>query len=374
MENTPFLIFCLLSASNVSLKGSNDFFKDYIDLKNTFSIKGIFVWIIIFYHYSHYEWRKKYIFEIIVDYVGQKMVSMFLFYSGYGIYESVKKKGNKYAKSLLIKSLIILIKSELIILIFGLRCIIYRKEVSLKKFILTIFFKTSIGNSYWFAYTIILYYFYAYLSFVFIKNKKYNFVGIIIISVICYAHGYFTYFYYLQKSISIDNTLPFILGFIYSLVRNFTDKYIMKYDFSYFATYILISLIYYYFYIHKEENIFMRIFLNGTFSILVILTTMKMRFDNEILKFLNVHSYSIYLLQKAVLLTFYEEKYLKKHECIKIFIEIILIIFIATTFDHYTAFIDKYFKKVDNRLLNVKSNVKLVKDDESSKNAIEVKK
>ena len=88
---------------------------------------------------------------------------------------------------------------------------------------------------------------------------------------------------------------------------------------------------------------------------------------------MNVHSYSIYLLQKAVLLTFYEENYLKKHECIKIFIEIILIIFIATTFDHYTDFIDKYFKRVDNRL-DVKSNVKLVKDDESPKNTIEVKK
>ena len=102
--------------------------------------------------------------------------------------------------------------------------------------------------------------------------------------MICYAHGYFTYFYYLQKNISIDNILPFILK-LYSLVRNFTDKYIMKYGFSYFATYTLISLIYYYFYIHKKVNIFMSIFMNGTFSILVILTTMKVRFDNEILKF-----------------------------------------------------------------------------------------
>ena len=371
MENTPFLIFCLLSASNASLKGSNDFFKDYIDLKNTFSIKGIFVWIIIFYHYAHYEWRRKYLFEIIVDNIGQKMVSMFLFYSGYGIYESFKKKGNKYAKSLLIKSVVILIKSELIILIYAIRCIIYRKEVSLKTFIYTIFFKSSIGNSYWFAYTIILYYFYAYLAFLPIKNKKYYFAGIINITVICCVHGYFTYFYYLQKKISIDNTLPFILGFIYSLVRNITDKYIMMYDFTYFGYYTLTSLIYYYFYTHKKKNIFMRIFMNGTFSILVILTTMKVRFNNEILKFLNVHSYSIYLLQKAVLLTFYEENYLKKHECIKIFIEIILIIFIATAFDHSTTFIDKYFKRVDNRLV-VKSNEKLVKDD-SSKNNIVVK-
>ena len=367
----PFLIFSLLSINNISLKGQNDFFTDYIELKNTFSIKGIFVWLIIFYHYSHYEWRRKYIFEIIADYIGQKMVSMFLFYSGYGIYESIKKKGNKYTKSLITKSLIIFIKSELIILIFALRCIIYKKEVTLKTFILTIFFKSSIGNSYWFAYTIILYYFYAYLSFAFIENKKYNFLGIIFLTIICYIHGYFTYFYYLKKKISIDNTLPFIFGFYYSLIRKHTDKFIMKYDFSYYGIYTLIILIYYYFCIHQKANIFMRILMNGTFSIIVILTSMKVRFNNEILKFLNAHSYSIYLLQKAVLLTFYEEKYLKKHECIKIFIEIILILFIATTFDHSTSFIDKYFKRVDNRI-EVKSNVKLVED--SNKINILVKK
>ena len=51
MENVPFLVLCLLSINNISLKGNNDFFKDYIDLKNTFSVKGIFVWMIIFFHY-----------------------------------------------------------------------------------------------------------------------------------------------------------------------------------------------------------------------------------------------------------------------------------------------------------------------------------
>ena len=46
MENIPFLIFSLLSINNASLKGHNDYFSDYIDLNNTFSVKGIFVWII----------------------------------------------------------------------------------------------------------------------------------------------------------------------------------------------------------------------------------------------------------------------------------------------------------------------------------------
>jgi peptidoglycan/LPS O-acetylase OafA/YrhL len=276
---------------------------------------------------------------------------MFLFYSGYGIYESIKKKGNKYSKSLLIKSLIIFIKSQLIILIFALRCIIYKKKITFKKYALAVFLYSSIGNSNWFAYTIILFYIYAFLSFVFIKNKKYNYLGIIFITILCYLHGNFTYFYYYKrKRYAVDNILPFILGFSYSEIRKFTDKYIMKCDFSYFGILFSFSLIYCYFYINRNISIFMHILMNGTFCIILVLVNMKVKFDNDFLKFLNVHSYSIYLLQKVIFAIFCEKKYLEGYECLRIFLQFSLIILIAITFDYSTSFIDKYFKRVDNRL------------------------
>ena len=361
MESIPFLVFSLLSINNVSLKGHNDFFTDYIELKNTFSVKGIFVWVIFFRHYTqYYKWKSLYTYKIILNCLDQTIVSMFLFYSGYGIYESIKKKGNKYSKSLLTKSLILFIKSELIILIFALRNIIYKKEITLKKYILTAFFYSSIGNSNWFAYTIILYYIYAFLSFAFIENKNYNYLGIIFITIICYLHGYFTYFYfYKSKVCAVDNTLSFILGFCYSGIRKYTDKYIMKYDFSYFGILTFFSLIYCYFYISKNKSIFMHNYINGSFSIIVVLVNMKVKFDNEFLKFLNAHSYSIYLLQRVILAIFYEKKYLENYECLRIFLQFILIILIATTFDYSTSFIDKYYKRVDKRL-EPKKHIELV--------------
>jgi len=369
MENIPFLIFSLLSINNASLKGHNDFFKDYIDLKNTFSVKGIFVWLIFLRHYIQYYKRKnRYTYETILVCFGQKIVSMFLFYSGYGIYESFKKKGNKYSKSLLTKSLIIFIKSELIILIFVLKCIIYKNRINLKNYILAAFFYTSIGNSNWFAYTIILFYIYASLSFVFIKNKKYNYLGIIFITILCFLHGNFTYFIYLKKlRFAVDNILPFILGFYYSWIRKYTDKYIMKYDFSYFTILSSFILIFCFFYINKDISIFMHILMNGTFSIIVVLVNMKVKFDNEFLKFLNVHSYSIYLLQRVILGIFSEKKYLEQYECLRILLQFGLIILITTTFDYSTSFIDKYFKRVDNRL-ELKKHIELV--GESNRNII----
>lgn len=366
MENVPFFIFSLLSFNNVSLKGYNDFFKDYIDLKNTFSVKGIFVWMIIFYHYEiYYKRKKRSLYEQILDFVGQKVVTMFLFYSGYGIYESIKKKGYKYCKTLLKKSLIIFIKSELIILIFLLRVFIYKKQITLKKFLLTIIFKASIGNSNWYAFTIMLFYIYSFLAFGFIKKKKYNFLGLIIIVILCSLHGYFSYYYYYYHIMhGADNTLAFILGVLYSSIRKYTDKYIMKYDFVYFGVFVIFYFIFYFFYINRGINVLMHNCMNGTFGLIMILITMKVKFDNEFLRFLNIHSYSIYFLQKVVLRTFFEQKYLIKYEFLRILLQIVLIIFIATTFDYSTSFIDKYFKRVDHRL-EIKENIKLVEESQA---------
>jgi hypothetical protein len=54
MEDLLFLLFCLISSIGINIKGSNTFFSDYMELKNTSNIKGIFVWMIIFSHNTQY--------------------------------------------------------------------------------------------------------------------------------------------------------------------------------------------------------------------------------------------------------------------------------------------------------------------------------
>ena len=358
MEDIAFLVLCLLTINNVSYKGSNDFFYDYIELKNTNPIKGIFVWMIILYHYIHYYSREKYkyIYEEILNDFGQKVVTMFLFYSGFGLYESIKKKGNKYVKTLLIKALILFIKTQLILLVFLLRNIIYKMKTTLKQYLLSVIFYESLGNSKWFALTIIVYYIYTYIAFIFIKNKKLFFLGIINISIICCLHGYFVYnYYYPGKKICADNTLSFILGFCYSFSKKYIDKIMMRNDSSYFGIFFIFIVTYYYLYI-QPSSIFKSIYINGIFGIITVFVSMKIRFNNEFLNFLNSHSYSIYLLQKVVLSTFYNKKYLENYGFMKIFIQFTLILYIATTFDKYTTFIDKFFKR--NNKICIKREIK----------------
>lgn len=337
-----FLIFCLLSIINIKIKGIDDFFYDYMDLKNTSSIKGIFVWLIIFHHKKEYGMKKNYIFDKITAYFGQKLVSMFLFYSGFGIYFSVKKKGINYVKTLPQKAIIIFIKSQIIILMFLITNIFLLKhKISFKLYLFAIIFKSSLGNSFWFAFTIIILYFYAYLSFRFVGTKI--FIGIFIINSICILHIILVYnFYYPKMIIAVDTVLCFVFGFYYSLLKPFLDKILMKNDIIYFFIISFFIFAYYKFFI--RENVISFSISNTLFSFIVTFITMKVQFNNEILKFLNSHSYSIYLLQRLIFMTVFEKKIFKDNEFIQLSFEFTSIFFLSSAFDKYSIIIDKFFK------------------------------
>ena len=265
---------------------------------------------------------------------------MFLFYSCFGIYESKKKKGFNYSQTLLYKAIILFIKSQIIILIYLAENIfILKNRITLKRYILSIIFKTGLGNSFWFAFTIIIFYIYCYLSFNFCKNF---YLGLIIINFICLIHIYLVYNFYFQHwIIPVQTVLCFLFGFYYSLFHQYSDKVIMKNDIFYFAA-LSISIYFYYEFTHPF-TIIIRSIRNLLFTVIVLLISMKVRLKNNFLYFLNSHSYSIYLLQRLIMIIVHKKKLLIKYNFIRISFEFTSIFFIACLFDKYTLFIDKIF-------------------------------
>lgn len=344
-----FFILCFLSLYNLKIKGINQFFYDYLNLENTNSIKGIFVWLIIFCHKSQYGVNKKYLFLKIIGHLGQKVVSMFFFYSGFGISESLKKKGFIYAKKLPKKSLILFIKYQIILLIYlTVNIFILKKKITFKTFILSVFFKYSLGNSNWFAFTIILFYNYSYLSFRCNNNNIY--VGMIINSFICILHCIFVYnYFYPGKVYAIDTNFCFIIGLYFSCAKLFLNKLIMKNDICYFSTTSIIIFIYYIF--HRFNNLIYISIRNSLFSLIIILISIKVKFNNEFLVLINSHSFSIYLLQRLVFWIDFRKKIFENSDFIQISFEFTSILCIASLFDKYTYFIDNFFNKKHNILI-----------------------
>ena len=346
MEDLKFLILIILSMINIDIKGLNKYYMDYMDIKYTNSIKGVFVWIIILQHYrSYYTINIKYIYHRILNNLGQKMVSLFLFYSGYGIYESLKKEGIEYSKKLPIKALIFYIKFQLILLIFLLNYIILGVRIKLKKYVLSMFFISDIGNSNWFAFTIIVFYIYCFLSFRLINNNNYNFLGIIFITIICAFHLHLVYkYFYPNKLYSIDNTLCFLLGFYYSFLKKYIDIILMKNDCFYYSILAFFTSLFYYFN-KKLYNIYDFLIMNGIFSLIIVFISMKIRVNNDFLLMLNSHSYSIYLSQRIIMIFIKNKNYFEYNEFLRFFIEFCAILSLSNIFDKYTIIIDKIIKK-----------------------------
>lgn len=80
----------------------------------------------------------------------------------------------------------------------------------------------------------------------------------------------------------------------------------MKNDIIYFGFLSITILLYYHFY--KLKSLIYNSILNVLFAFLIILLSMKVKFNNNFLKFLNLHSFSIYLLQKLVMIPVYKKK------------------------------------------------------------------
>ena len=105
------------------------------------------------------------------------------------------------------------------------------------------------------------------------------------------------------------------------------------------------------FIIDKVINISIK---NVLFALLVVLISIKVQFNNVFLKFLNSHSYSIYLLQRLVMWIVYRKRIFKNNNFIQISFEFTSIFFIASLFDKYTIFIDLFFKRNKTTLKNDK--------------------
>ena len=133
----------------------------------------------------------------------------------------------------------------------------------------------------------------------------------------------------------------------------------MKNDIRYLVAVSAIICIYYNF--NNTRTIIKRSFWNLSFALLVILISMKIRIKNEFLKFLNDHSYSIYLFQRLIFIIVQQKKLFINNNILRISFKFSFIFFIVSLFDKYTIFIDKYFKRTSFQLRqNSDKNIKRI--------------
>lgn len=277
----------------------NGIFNDYMSLEKTTSIKGIFILIVFVNHAVSYLTLNDTILDksynmLIGNFVGQSMVSLFLFYSGYGVILSIDKKGRDYIKSIPTKRFLkVLLHFDIAVLLFLVLSVALGKEITFVKVLLSFVGWDSLGNSNWYIFDILTLYLITYISFIIARNNK--FVGLVINFVLC---AVFVIAMHEVKDLWwYDTIMCYPVGMLFYVIKPYFDEIIKKNKVYYWVSLIaLVGALGVC--IMLSSNMFVLFVKHIVFAMVVVVATMKFSINNKILNFLGTHLFSIYILER----------------------------------------------------------------------------
>ncbi len=280
------------------------FFKDECLSKHVSdSIKGFFIWLVFLSHFSGYVQYSSAIDvygKKISLIFGQMIVSMFLFYSGYGICESIKKKGNAYVKALpknrILKTFFHFNIAVLIFLVIQL-CI--GNRYSLSHIILGFIGWEAFGNSNWYIFVILVLYFITYVSFVCFKDSPVK-AGILttMLTAVLVVFLYFT-----RWSWWYDTALCYLFGMFVSIYKDKFISVITKNNLVWLLCLIaslgLFAALYWCTLpISYKLILLLKLLAAPVFCLIVTILLTKVKISNKFLSYCGQHLFEIYILQR----------------------------------------------------------------------------
>lgn len=293
------LVFLALLAAITfaSMRFSQDNSAQALSVDQTQSIKGIFVVTIFFSHFCPYVILNQWYDTPMQEYcrwLGQLMVAPFLFYSGYGIFESVKKKGIAYVKGFPTKRILkILLHFDLAVILFLLYDFFLAPEyLSAPKILLSLLAWESVGNSNWFIFAILCAYLFGYVGLLAFKGNLSR--AAILITVLCII--YIVVVSKFKERYWIDTILAFPLGCLVSL---FKDKLSFKKHMLWFVAIAVCVLL-----LVAAKNGLIPTFYGRTqsalfaFSAALVLLSMRVKINSKVLSWFGSQVFGIYILQR----------------------------------------------------------------------------
>lgn len=332
-----FIIICLIG---IDFKNKKVIDENALNRERTLALNGIFVGIVLFSHFNSYVTFTNKLdllyYNLIYDKIGQLMVTTFLFFSGYGIFESIKNKNN-YIDSFFRKRILKLFISFAIALIFYIIMNYFIEEkYSLNTILLSFTGWESIGNSNWFIYATFCLYINTLISFKLCKNKTNALLTNTILTLI--------YIIFTMKFKGYEwwyNTaLCYPAGMWLSHSKDRIIN-ILKNGKSYILISILVLILFILFYKQKNNYLVYEIY-SILFVSIIILFNFKIKLGNPILLWLGKNTFNIYILQR---MSFMILKYFKLNEYnIYLYFAISIIIIIIITI---------LYSKITNKLFRI---------------------
>ena len=290
-----YIIILLLSLYGISFVKSG-FNQDYIDKEQCNAIKGIFILIVFTRHVWPYLSKYGYdfsapgdgLFMSIDRWMGQLLVVTFLFYSGFGVMESIKRKGKLYIDDMPRKRILnTLLNFDVAVLVFLVIDLILGVNLKLNTTLLAFTGWTSIGNSNWYIFIILVCYFCTWIGFKLGKGW---------IAFFLLAIAYLILFNTKSNPVWYNTIFSFAAGLLYSQFKTQIENFVQQKYWIILPTCILV-----FFAIHTQNYAFYGLKDNLTsilYALSIVIASMKIKVGNKALVWCGTKLFPLYIYQR----------------------------------------------------------------------------
>lgn len=296
---------CLLSLVLIGASFKwNGFYEDGMGKEQCNAIKGIFIILIFFSHISRYLVDNGYhsydmldsMFIAISTHIGQWVVAVFLFYSGYGVMESLKIKNKSYLESFPRKRILTtLMNFDVAVLVFILLSLLIGNTLSLGHIMLSFIGWSSVGNSNWYIFVILICYLAFYVSYR-LNDKWGKYVLLVLlVSIMMILSQTKEYRWY-------NTILCFPAGVFYSNNHTVMKDFFHKHYYIVLISLLVLFVVFCYLGLPRIIGFTYNV---GCvcFVLTIVLISMRVRLRNKLLMWFGINLFPLYIYQRLPMIT-----------------------------------------------------------------------
>lgn len=339
-----FILFCCLWKIKIAKPLKSGINDSYLSMDRTNSIKGIFILLVFLSHARNcISMLPQYAsdplnhwYNIIQNHLGQGIVVMFLFYSGYGVMESIKKKGTEYInafpKQRLGKTLF---HFDLAVILFIMAdlCIGTLKNYSVPHVLLSFIGWESVGNSNWYIFAVLILYLITFVSFKLFQNQYSKAAALVTALTVVYI----AVLAFFKDAWWFDTVLLYPLGIWYSIGKDKIESFIRKKPVNYWILLMLSVFVFIFSHIFRG-NILLYEISQVSLCAVIVCVTMKVDVNNKILGFFGSHLFEIYILMRIPMIILLQFNITNTY--LFVAISFIVTVILAVLFKRFLSYID----------------------------------
>lgn len=322
------LLFMLISFPKLKFVDFND---GYISKNTTTIINGIFVLLVLMGHFRQYVTLDSAIdlpYIFIHTKMDQLIVTTFLFFSGYGMYESYKRKGDSYVDAIFkSRFLKLCIQFAIAVACFLVMNIVLGIQYDFYTTLLSFIGWESIGNSNWYIFVMLGLYLLFYVAF---KVTKKDCLKIALFGILTCA--FIVFLKVSGKPVHWYNTmLCFFAGIVFSYIKDAIIPFLKKSS-LFHAIITILAFVSFIVCFKLRNNLIMYECMSILFVCVILLCTMKVQVESKFLTFMGSHVFSIYIFQRIPMI-FISTLNLQLHPYVFFVLVFVITIAIAVIFD-----------------------------------------